>query len=89
MVLIMRLQNQASRQQLLTHIISKLEAYKSKHGIYPAQLKSINTEDNDWIYYTTDSKSQYYNLSYPESVMNMNTVSYDSRTKVWTKMFNY
>jgi type II secretory pathway pseudopilin PulG len=81
--------NKTDKKKSLSQLISRLENYKTKHGIYPLIIDSIGVwVDND-IYYSVDSTRQTFNLTYTESAMNANTVSYSSKTRKWEKRFNY
>ena len=77
------------KQIAIEQLIKALENYKTLHSSYPFHPDSTNIKVEDWIYYTSDSAGNYFNLSYSQGWMQMNTVRYDSRTNKWERIFNY
>jgi len=59
------------RRRDLVQLISELEAYKSKHGAYPANLTGGSFKNVSWIFYETDSTRNFFHLAYPEGIMKL------------------
>ncbi len=70
-------------------MITQLEAYKLKYGLYPSYLNTSSIKVENGVDYYSDSTRRFYHLAYSEGIMDINTISYDSRTKKWEKRFNY
>ena len=77
------------KKQELSQLIYQLEKYKLKHGSYPLNLDSISIRVDDDVHYSVDSTRHNFNLAYTEGAMDVNTVSYSSKTQKWEKRFNY
>ncbi|RYE55634.1 MAG: hypothetical protein EOP48_09805 [Sphingobacteriales bacterium] len=86
---VMSFNKQTDRTEAFSPLISQLEDYKTKHGLYPLILDSIAIKVDEDVYYSVDSARQSFNLAYTEGIMNASTISYRSTTRRWEKKFNY
>ncbi len=76
------------RKQELSQLIIRLEEYKNRHGLYPADLETIGINDDE-LEYTTDSSEKNFDLSFTQGFMEVNTVVYTNETGKWDTSFNY
>jgi len=83
----------ACKKLILNHdkkrVIEKLENYKKLNSIYPNDLGQIDESLSKIFYYSPDSLSQSFTISYSSGIMNINTNRYNNRTKEWEEVFNY
>jgi hypothetical protein len=78
------------KHKIADQAIISLETYKLKNSHYPVNLDSIGIDkDEHWLYYLPDSTGQCFTLSYSQGIIDVNTISYNCKTKKWEKVFNY